>query len=86
MRGSIKRTSYVDLPFLSGYSLNSVEKNVWPQTSPFFDILINFKTLTSQSYPAKSVIKGLTERRKSIMRILTAQAAMPCVFERKIWP
>ena len=41
-------------------------KKLWPQTSPFFDILVSFETFL-KNYPAKSEIEGLAESYKTIM-------------------
>ena len=39
---STQRLKHRDHPFISAFSLNLVEKKLWPQTSPFFDIIVNF--------------------------------------------
>ena len=64
---SIKRKNYGDLPFSSGFSLNLIEIKIWPLTTAFFEILVNFQNcLTFQNYSAKSEIDGLTERKNQL--------------------
>ena len=42
MKFPIKNLNYRDLPFPSGFFLKFGRKKLWPQTSPFFDILVYF--------------------------------------------
>ena len=56
---------------------------LWPQTSPFCDILVHFQFfLVLKNCPAKSENKSSTGRKKHGMRIFSAQAAMPCVLKK----
>ena len=63
---SIKRTNCGNLPFLSGYTLNLVEKKDMASNQLIFDIMVNFERFLNvfKNFPAKSEIKGLTEKTK----------------------
>ena len=63
------------LPLLKGLFHKSGRKKLWPQTSQFFDIL------GKKNYPAKSEVKGSTERKKNKGSTEVVFKKLPCQIE-----
>ena len=77
---SIRRTTHGVSLFLSDDSLSLIEKSSGIKQAYFLTFWLIFKTFLKR-YPAKSEIKGLTERKKRVVLIFYAQVAMPCVLK-----
>ena len=81
---SIKRTNCGNLPFLSGYTLNLVEKKDMASNQLIFDIMVNFERFLNvfKNFPAKSEIKGLTEKTKiSYVNLICFESYLCSIFQ-----